>query len=145
MKLFLSGAALSLAAGALLGGAMRPNLDARDARPAGPQMVAGWESGQSTGPFDPGVTLAAYSGQLPDYVLGTDWKRESEPVAVSAHEAKGSDDNADDTATDLRETADDATPKTPTSGALDGASPAAPAASDAGVAVDDDTLPTREG
>ena len=75
LKIFLPGAAVAVTAGLLLGGAVQPHLDAGDGRPAGPQSVAGWETGRSTGPFDPGVTLAAYHGQMPDYVLGTDWKK----------------------------------------------------------------------
>jgi hypothetical protein len=90
LTVFLSGAAVALTAGVLLGGAMQPHLDRDDSRPAGPQMFAAWD-GHSTGPFDPGesnVTLAAYHGNPPDYVLGTDWKKAmtwpDEQAAVSA-------------------------------------------------------------
>jgi hypothetical protein len=38
-------------------------------------MFADWAGARSTGPFDPGTTFAAYHGAMPDYVLGTDWKK----------------------------------------------------------------------
>jgi len=70
------GAGLALACGLLLGGAMHPNLG-DDGRPAGPQQIAGWAGVRSTGPFDPGASYATYgaAGQVPDYVMGTDWKK----------------------------------------------------------------------
>lgn len=74
MKALLSGAAISAVAGLLMGAVAKPDL-LEDGRPAGPQMMAGWGAGRSTGPFDDGAAFAAYKGQLPDYVLGTDWKR----------------------------------------------------------------------
>jgi hypothetical protein len=75
-KTLASGAALALACGVMLGGSMRPDLG-DDGRPAGPQQIAGWAGARSTGPFDPGMpaTYASYSGQVPDYVMGTDWKK----------------------------------------------------------------------
>jgi hypothetical protein len=69
-----SGAGLALVAGLLMGGAMKPNLGG-DERPEGPQMFAGWSGARSTGPFDDGGGFTAYSGQIPDYVTGTDWKK----------------------------------------------------------------------
>jgi len=81
LTVFLSGAAVALTAGVLLGGAMQPHLSGGDGRPEGPQMFAAYD-GRSTGPFDPGdpnATLAAYHGAPPDYVLGTDWKRAMAP------------------------------------------------------------------
>ena len=74
MKVLLSGAAAAAITGVLLGGAMRPHLDA-DGRPAGPQMFANWSGVRSTGPFDPGTTFASYQGRVPDHVMGTDWKK----------------------------------------------------------------------
>ena len=82
------GAALALVCGLMLGGAMRPDL-AGDDRPAGPQQISGWAGVRSTGPFDtdPAPVLASYSGPVPDYVLGSDWKRSvsapGAPAAVS--------------------------------------------------------------
>jgi hypothetical protein len=80
-KTVAGGAALALTCGLMLGGAMRPDLG-DDGRPAGPQQIAGWSATRSTGPFDPGATAtyasysgAGYSGQVPDYVIGTDWKK----------------------------------------------------------------------
>jgi hypothetical protein len=66
--------AVAAVTGLMLGGAMKPNLG-NDDRPAGPQMFAGWSGTRSTGPFDDGMTLANYNGQVPDYVLGTDWQK----------------------------------------------------------------------
>jgi hypothetical protein len=73
MKIPLSGAGVALAAGLLLGGAMQPHLYDGD-RPSGPQMFANRAGARSTGPFDPGTTFASSQGQMPDYVMGTDWK-----------------------------------------------------------------------
>ena len=88
MKVLLSGAAAAAITGVLLGGAMQPHLDAADGRPAGPQMFANWSGVRSTGPFDPGTTFASYQGRVPDYVMGTDWKKAmtwpDERAAVSA-------------------------------------------------------------
>jgi hypothetical protein len=84
LTVFLSGAAVALTAGVLLGGAMQPHLNSDDGRPEGPQMFAAYD-GRSTGPFDPGdpnATLAAYHGTPPDYVMGTDWKRAMAPTVV---------------------------------------------------------------
>ena len=75
MKVLLSGAAAAAISGVLLGGAMQPHLDAADGRPAGPQMFANWSGVRSTGPFDPGTTFASYQGRVPEYVMGTDWKK----------------------------------------------------------------------
>jgi hypothetical protein len=72
------GAGIAAAAGLLMGAAAKPDLAAGD-RPEGPQILAGWSGVRSTGPFDDGATLASYNGQIPDYVLGTDWKRSLEP------------------------------------------------------------------
>ena len=83
MKALLTGAAVALAAGLLMGAVAKPDL-AGDDRPAGPQILAGWGGGRSTGPFDDGAALANYKGQLPDYVLGTDWKRSLTPPAQMA-------------------------------------------------------------
>jgi hypothetical protein len=88
VKVLLSGAVAAAITGVLLGGAMQPHLDAADGRPAGPQMFANWSGERSTGPFDPGTTFASYQGRVPDYVMGTDWKKAmawpGERAAVSA-------------------------------------------------------------
>lgn len=78
MNTVLLGAGIAAAAGLLMGAAARPNLAADD-RPEGPQIVAGWSGVRSTGPFDDGATFAAYTGRIPDYVLGTDAKRSLAP------------------------------------------------------------------
>ncbi|MFC3069267.1 hypothetical protein [Phenylobacterium soli] len=78
MKTVLTGAGIALTAGLLMGAVAKPDLRADD-RPEGPQVIAGWAGVRSTGPFDDGQTFASYQGQLPDYVLGTDWKKSLAP------------------------------------------------------------------
>jgi hypothetical protein len=79
----LTGAGVALAAGLLMGAVAKPDL-AGDDRPAGPQILAGWGGGRSTGPFDDGASFANFKGQIPDYVLGTDWKRSLTPHVLTA-------------------------------------------------------------
>src|SRR3954451_16584628 len=97
----LSGAAAALAAGLLLGGAMQPHLDEGDGRPAGPQMFADWAGARSTGPFDPGTTFVSYQTNMPDYVMGSDWKKRmawpDERAAVSAPREVDVDDDRSST------------------------------------------------
>ena len=78
MKTVLVGAGIAAAAGLLMGAVTKPDLRADD-RPEGPQILAGWAGARPPGPFDDGATVASYQGQLPDYVLGTDWKRSLAP------------------------------------------------------------------
>jgi hypothetical protein len=67
-----------VAAAGLLGGAfMHPDLRARDLE--GPQMLAGVSGQRSAGPYDTGASLAAYAGNVPEYVIGTDWLRPPSP------------------------------------------------------------------
>jgi hypothetical protein len=75
VKALCAGAGLALVAGLTMGTAMKPNL-AVDDRPEGPQVVADWTQ-TPTGPFDDGVSAAyaRYSGAIPDYVTGADWKK----------------------------------------------------------------------
>jgi len=97
LKIPLAGAALALVTGILLGGAMQPQLVGDDARPAGPQMFADWAGARSTGPFDPGTTFASYHGNVPDYVMGTDWKRRMTwPDDLAAVSAPREEVRADD-------------------------------------------------
>jgi hypothetical protein len=137
-------------AGLLLGGAMQPHLEAADGRPAGPQTVAGWEMGRSTGPFDPGVTLAAYHGQMPDYVLGTDWKKtmawpdERAAVSPPSHDIARDEPQPDEAPAVLTRASYDEPPPAPRAyPSLGGAGPSVHAATDADVAAEDDTLPTQ--
>lgn len=74
LKTLFAGVGVAAVSGLLLGGAMQPDLRG-DERPEGPQIFAGWSGARSTGPFDDGLTLAYYKGQIPDYVVGTDWKQ----------------------------------------------------------------------
>jgi len=80
LKTLASGAAIAAVSGLLMGLAVKPNLNADD-RPEGPQLLAGWAGARATGPFDDGAALASYQGQMPDYVLGTDWKKALTPPA----------------------------------------------------------------
>jgi hypothetical protein len=73
-RTFCLGAGLALTCGIMLGGAMRPDFG-DDGRPAGPQQISGWSGVRSTGPFDTEPLPASYVGQVPDYVMGTDWKK----------------------------------------------------------------------
>jgi len=83
VKTAYAGAGLALMAGLLMGAAMKPELGADD-RPAGPQIVAGSAGARAAGPFeDDAPTFAAYSGKIPDYVLGSDWTRLAAAPAVA--------------------------------------------------------------
>jgi hypothetical protein len=73
-RTFCLGAGLALTCGLMLGGAMRPDFG-DDGRPAGPQQISGWSGVRPTGPFDTEPLPASYVGQVPDYVMGTDWKK----------------------------------------------------------------------
>jgi hypothetical protein len=74
VKALASGAVVALASGVLMGAALKPDLADLD-RPAGPQTVVGWTSARADAPIEDGAALASYDGKLPDYVLGTDFKR----------------------------------------------------------------------
>jgi hypothetical protein len=91
----LSGAAMAAVAGILLGGAMRPQLIFGDDRPMGPQMFAAGGGERSTGPFDPGGSYAAWGGQLPSYVIGTDYAQqayvEAPPIAEERRQVASND------------------------------------------------------
>lgn len=70
---FVGGLALAAIAGLLMGAVCRPDLGGDD-RPQGPQILAGWTPGRSTGPFDDGggAVIADWKGSPPAYVVGTD-------------------------------------------------------------------------
>ena len=87
MKAACAGAGLALTAGLLLGAAMKPDLAADD-RPAGPQILAGRSGARAAGPFDDGLAFARYSGKVPDYVLGADWRKLVEAPAATPPEAE---------------------------------------------------------
>lgn len=90
MKVILSGAAISLAAGLLLGAAMQPQLNIDDSHPAGPQMTIHGSGVRSGGPIETEAALASYASVLPDYVLGTNWKKSMYPpdVVIAAAEPR---------------------------------------------------------
>ena len=91
----LSGAALAAVAGILLGGAMRPQLIFGDDRPSGPQVLANGGGPRSSGPFDPGGSYASYSGNIPEYVIGTDYAQAAyvaAPPIEEGHQKLASND-----------------------------------------------------
>lgn len=72
-----AGVGVALAAGLLLGAVMKPALRI-GAHPAGPQIQAGSSGVRSPAPSDyGGLSYAPYSVEIPDYVLGTDWRKTS--------------------------------------------------------------------
>ena len=82
----LAGLAVAAVAGLMMGSAMRPDLQLGD-RPEGPQIFTGETAERSTGPFDDGAAFASYRGKAPDYVYGTDWKRQANIVVSAEPEA----------------------------------------------------------
>jgi len=153
LKVFAPGAGLALATGLFLGGLMQPHLDEGDQRPAGPQMLADWAGERSSGPFDPGTTFAAYHGNPPDYVMGTDWKRamawpDERAATPAPREVVETEAAATDPTPVLSHAIYDEPPPPhhddPSQGypSLGGRTPTAASATDAG--VEDDTLPTAE-
>lgn len=75
MKIAILGAAAALTLGVMAGQTMHPDLLTSANRPQGPQMYSGASGERLDGPVEGADTLAAYHGQLPAYVLGTDWQR----------------------------------------------------------------------
>jgi hypothetical protein len=149
LKVFLPGAAVALATGLLLGGAMQPHLD-EDNRPVGPQIIAGASAERAAEPVDAGLALAAYHGRVPDYVLGTDWKTSmawpDERAAVSPAARLAVDDPAPaEPPVTFTRTAYDEPPQPHVYPSLDGPGRRVHAATDADVAAEDDTLPADQG
>lgn len=94
VKVLLMGAGVAVAAGMSMGYVMQPHLDTVD-RPEGPQMFVAVSAERSTGPFDDGAAYAGYHGDLPDYVVGTDWNKAAAPyVPEHAASAVSDDDSA---------------------------------------------------
>ena len=87
LKALCAGAGVAAALGLLLGAASKPDLG-DDNRPAGPQILAQAPGAGPSGPFDDGATFAAYKGRIPDYVLGTDFKRALTPPPETAYAEK---------------------------------------------------------
>lgn len=81
LRTLYKGAAVSVAAGLLMGAAMQPNLD--EGRVEGPQiLLAGGGLRATPAAYDPGA--AAYGPNLPEYVVGTDYTRPAvEEVALA--------------------------------------------------------------
>jgi hypothetical protein len=70
MKIFITGAAVALASGMLLGDAMRPILWAGDQALFPPADAISGGKSDSYGSAD---QTAYRNGPTPDYVIGTDW------------------------------------------------------------------------
>jgi hypothetical protein len=82
-RVVLSGAGLALAAGLLLGGAMKPDL-LNDDLARGPQQLAALSGVRAAPPVELGAAMAAYGTRLPTYVLGPDAARlAAEPQAAA--------------------------------------------------------------
>jgi hypothetical protein len=60
-----------------MGAAMKPQL-VTDDRPGGPQTLSARAGARAAGATDGGLSYAAYSGQVPAYVTGTDAQRPAE-------------------------------------------------------------------
>ncbi len=82
MKMIFQGIAVAAASGLLMGGAFKPTLTYGEG-PLGPQLLLA-PSGEREAPFGDGVSFASYSGDVPDYVLGTDWTTRNEPLYETA-------------------------------------------------------------
>ena len=87
LKTLVQGVAGVAACGLLMGAAMQPNLDGHPVE--GPQIQLPGGGARGDGPVaDP--TVAAYPGQPPEYVIGTDWTR-PRPVRYAAAEPPADD------------------------------------------------------
>ena len=148
VKALFIGAGLAAAVGMSMGHAMHPNLDAVD-RPEGPQMFTTVSADHPTGPFDDiQATYANYHGKLPDYVIGTDWKRASAPyvpeIAAVSTEASfvRADTAAEEPVIPSAEPYREPPPVQPSYPSIEGGSPLPPYVEDASSAVsDDDSAP----
>lgn len=83
LKSLAAGVGVSAAAGLLLGAAMQPDLRApREAE--GPQILAGVSGARQDYMANPGGLGGGYVGQVPDYVIGTDWLKARQAEAPEA-------------------------------------------------------------
>jgi hypothetical protein len=87
---------LALLAGLSFGAVMKPDLSADD-RPVGPQILAEEPAPE---PIDDSLRLTRFTGKIPDYVLGTDWTRQRDPLPPPARREYG---DADQEARELAE------------------------------------------
>lgn len=71
-------------AGLLMGGVMKLGPDALAER-GGPQILISGESKRSIAPHDGagGVLFASHNGEVPDYVLGSDWAQPPEFLTIA--------------------------------------------------------------
>lgn len=85
MKLIFQGIAVAAASGLLMGAAFKPSLTYGEG-PLGPQLLLA-PSGERHEAFGGGASFAAYGGEVPDYVLGTDWTEADAPLYEAADNA----------------------------------------------------------
>ena len=78
------GMAFATVAGLILGGVSKPNIrEMTDLE--GPQLLSG-QAGERLGPgFRQTASWTSYNGQVPDYVIGTDW---TQPAPVEMAKAE---------------------------------------------------------
>ncbi len=89
MKVLLSGAAVSLASGLLLGSVLQPRFDFDDNRPVGPQVLATVSAPRAQAPSEEFADIGRYAGKVPDYVMGVNWKKAMAwPDETGASEAR---------------------------------------------------------
>ena len=82
MKMIFQGIAVAAASGLLMGGAFKPTLTYGEG-PLGPQLLLA-PSGERQETFSGGASFASYDGEVPDYVLGTDWTEANAPLYDTA-------------------------------------------------------------
>jgi hypothetical protein len=82
MQALFHGITLAAASGLLLGAAFKPDLTYGEAM-LGPQIHLPAAGDRRTWD-EPQVQAQAYSGQVPDYVIGYDWVRQDKPVVMAA-------------------------------------------------------------
>lgn|GEM_PF-5024635 len=70
MKVLLSGAAVSLVSGLLLGGALHPRLDVADAKPSGPQTLIVPSGSRLADPSEESAVIGGRASSAPGYAPG---------------------------------------------------------------------------
>lgn len=73
MKALFQGVAIAAAAGLICGGVVKYRPRPAPDTPEGPQMLVSGPSARSAYPEYGGAVLTGYGGELPEYVVGTDW------------------------------------------------------------------------
>ena len=79
------GVAIAAVAGLVLGGASKPNLR-EGSHLDGPQLLSGVSGERSVPGFNQNASWTGYGGQIPDYVIGTDWTQPAYPAEFASAE-----------------------------------------------------------